>query len=166
VKSKLTIERLRTVLSYDPETGIFTWRVSLRRDDAGSRAGSETKAHSKRRIQIDGQTYCEHRLAWFYVHGTWPRLKIVHRDFNWRNNAISNLVPATGSQVSARKRLSERNGSGFKGVSYEPGRRKWRADIRVNGRLYNLGRFSDKELAVRAYREASKRHFGNFARPR
>lgn len=80
----LTVERLQELLHYDPDTGFFTWNKSLQhgRRIAGVRAGTiKRSTRSHRYIQIDGKAYTTGRLAWFYVHGTWPRrIYFINRD--------------------------------------------------------------------------------------
>jgi hypothetical protein len=102
----LTAEYLRQLLSYDPDTGLFRWRVQLGfRGKVGAVAGT---THSKgyRQIRIDGRIYRAHRLAWLYIHGEWPSGGLDHIDGNPANNAIANLRPATQQQNvwSSRKR--------------------------------------------------------------
>ncbi len=69
----LTPARLREMLSYDPETGIFVWAGHGRGIPTGKRAGS-VDPNGYRYIKIDRCDYLAQRLAWFWVNGTWPRL--------------------------------------------------------------------------------------------
>ncbi len=55
-----------------------------------------------------------------------------------------------------------KNKTGFKGVTEQ--KHKFRATIRVSGKLIILGRFRTPEEAHRAYAEAAAKHFGEFAR--
>jgi Recombination endonuclease VII/HNH endonuclease len=70
---KLTIERLKELFSYDPETGVFTCIARGRGRRHGTRAGS-VGDNGYRTIIIDGVQHFSQRLAWFWVNGTWPRL--------------------------------------------------------------------------------------------
>lgn len=81
----LTAERLRELLSYDPITGVFRWRMRRSNVKAGDEAGrlltvrgsfKSGDAKVYRYIRIDGAEYMSHRLAWFYVNGSWP-LKVL-----------------------------------------------------------------------------------------
>lgn len=91
---KLTVERLRAVLSYDAETGVFVWRVSSKGTAAGAIAGAKLGT-GYTTITVDQERFLAHRLAWFYVHGRWPADQIDHIDGDRRNNAIANLREAT-----------------------------------------------------------------------
>jgi hypothetical protein len=82
----LTIERLKEVFNYDPETGEFS-----RADGSDMKIGS---VHTKGglRTKIDGQSYYMNRLAWFYVHGEMP-FRVDHQNDNKRDFRIENLRP-------------------------------------------------------------------------
>jgi hypothetical protein len=91
-------DRLREVLDYDADTGIFTWRVRLSpKGHPGTRAGS-VKPDGYRKIGIDGVQHSEHRLAWLYHYGTEPPPFLDHRNTLKDDNRIANLRPATMSQ--------------------------------------------------------------------
>jgi hypothetical protein len=77
----LDVGDLVRVLSYDAETGIFTWLVTLsNRAKAGSRAGAVSD--TCRQIQLFGVLYKEHHLAWLFHHGVWPSGIIDHANGN------------------------------------------------------------------------------------
>ena len=98
--SQLTVERLRELLSYDPATGKFLWRVGRQCMRAGAVAGA-TEVQGYRVIKIDGKIYKAHRLAWLYVTGEWPPEEIDHKNTDPQDNVWSNLRLATHSQNQA-----------------------------------------------------------------
>jgi hypothetical protein len=77
-----------------------------------------------------------HRLAWLHVHGCWPRegLHIDHVDHDGFNNRLNNLREATRSQNYFNQRTSGRNTSGYRGVSWHPQAKRWRAAVWTNGK--------------------------------
>lgn len=159
----LTIERLRQILRYDPETGIWTWLVRKNnRLKAGGRAGSNAGRYWM--IKIDGKSYTAHHLAFFYMEGRWPKDELDHEDTNTFNNAWKNLREATRSQNCANRRLHKNNTSGFKGVIWHKQRQRWAAQIKRNGTTKHLGFFDTPELAASAYAIAAQETFGQFAR--
>ena len=81
------------------------------------------------------------------------------------DNRIANLRDATFSQNGGNMRTpQQRNTSGFKGVSWSEGRKKWTTSIGVRGKYYNLGHFSTPEEAHEAYCAAAVKFHGEFAK--
>jgi hypothetical protein len=89
----ITAERLRKLLAYDPETGVFRWKVQRGRVRAGSIGGTLIKSGCHM-IAIDWRTYPAHRLAWLCVHGCWPVDQIDHVNGIRTDNRIANLREA------------------------------------------------------------------------
>lgn len=158
----LTAGRLREALWYDPNTGLFRWRIDRRKVRAGTIAGSLCNGYV--RIGIDGRWYAAHRLAWLYVHGEWPSSEIDHRNTDRADNRLENLRPATRQQQSANASLRPDNACGFKGVFFHEPTKTWQASIRFNGKNRVLGNFSSPQEAHTAYTAAAVELFGEFAR--
>lgn len=158
----LTQQRLKEVLSYDPETGDFTWKVSLSpKALVGSIAGY-ANPFGYIRIQIDGNQFLAHQLAWFYLHGVW-RKDLDHKNRKQGDNRIANLRPATPSNQMHNRKMLRNNTSGFKGVAWDEARQKWRALIKVNHKSIYIGRFADRYQAAFEYDKAALRLHGEFA---
>jgi len=64
----------------------------------------------------------------------------------------------------ANRAMHSNNKAGKKGVSFDKFRRKWRAQIKKNGKVKNLGRFETVEAAHAAYVSAATLMHGEFAR--
>jgi hypothetical protein len=157
-------DRLMSVLSYDPETGLFVWRVSVNsRARAGSVAGC-IATRGYRIIYFDKAKYPAHRLAWFYIHGVWPPEYIDHINGDTSDNRIANLRPATNAQNQANSRKHRDNRSGLKGVTWDNWAGKWKTQIKSGGRSKFLGLFDAKEDAHRAYERAARELNGEYAR--
>lgn len=158
---ELTAERLREVLDYDPTSGAFRLKVSsTRRDRIGTVVGSRSSS-GHRLIKIDGRKYGAHRLAWFYVHGTWPDHEIDHKNNTPDDNRFTNLREATDGQNRQNSKLNKNNTSGFRGV-YLRGRR-WQARITAQGDYISLGAFDTPEAAYATYCTAAGLYHGAFA---
>jgi hypothetical protein len=159
-----TQSELMALLHYEPMTGIFTWLVDRgRRYIAGQRAGS-IQTGGYRRIGIGGRLYAEHRLAWLYVHGTWPSEDIDHNNRDTTDNRIANLRLATDSQNLANAKLQHNNKSGVKGIYWDPLRDLWRVRIGSNCRKGNyIGHYDNLVEAIVARRIAVEARYGPFA---
>jgi len=154
----LTANRLREVLNYDPETGVFTTLIGRKHSAAGSIAGTrkqctETLAYTV--IGIDRRLYRAHRLAWLYMTGEWPEDVIDHINGDGTDNRWSNIRAASKSQNQFNRRLSKNNATGRKGVYRRSDDKAWVAEIWVNDRKQYLGSFKtfDEAAAVRAAAE-------------
>lgn len=154
----LTHEQLKSILDYDSETGIFTWRyrefapANWNSRWAGIRAG--TNAGRYETIRLNGVHYLSHHLAWFYVYGYMP-VQIEHENRNGFANWIKNLRESTQSQNMAN-RLSE--------GKVEKHGRKFRARVMVNRVKIELGSFNTEQEAIEAYWQGRRKYFGEFAR--
>ena len=153
----LTAERLREVLDYCHDTGVFTWKIrTSNRVKVGDVSGSvDIKGYIV--IGVDGFLHKAHRLAWLHVNGSWPTEQIDHVNGSKSDNRISNLRIATNAQNCQNQRSAQsHNKTGLLGVSPKNG--KFVAQIRNNGKKQYLGYFPTPEEAHAAYLEA-KREF-------
>lgn len=91
------MERLRTVLDYDPVTGVFTWTEAGSMKMHGKRAGT-IRERGWRAIGIDGYVYRAGRLAWFYMTGEWPPVTIDHKNRIRDDDRFENLRCATHAE--------------------------------------------------------------------
>lgn len=158
----LTKERLDELLAYDPETGIFTWRV----DRSNVKAGTPTGANNGNgylRIRVDKVQHYAHRLAFLSMVGEAPSGLIDHANGDRSDNRWCNLRPASGNQNGQNRRTQPNNTSGTPGVYWHKGAGKWMAYITVNKRPVYLGLFVDLDDAVAARRAAEAKYFGEFA---
>jgi hypothetical protein len=89
---------------------------------------------------------------------------IDHINGHALDNRKSNLRIGTIQQNCFNSRMPRTNTSGFKGVSFDKGHKKFRAYIVKDRRQYHLGFFSLKEDAAKAYNEKALELFGEFAR--
>ena len=163
----ITHERLLEVLSYDPETGEFRWRVKpTARMSIGDRAGAITgkKGTQYITIWVDMAPYKAHRLAWLYMTGEWPKEQIDHINVVGTDNRFANLREATQSQNQHNVGLRKDSTSGFKGVSFDKNRGLWRARIMVFGNTKFIGYFATAEDAAKSRVEMAIKVHGSFAR--
>lgn len=89
--------------------------------------------------------------------------EIDHINGNTLDNRKSNLRIADRSKNMSNTRIRKTNTSGYKGVSLDKSRNMWAAEITVNYKKLHLGRFNEIKEAAKAYNEAAKKYFGEFA---
>jgi HNH endonuclease/AP2 domain len=156
-EDRLSAERVRELFHYDPETGVFTRRVSRQgqHGKVGDIAGG-IKPSGYRVIWI-GANYMAHRLAWLYVHGTWPDGQLDHINRARDDNRIANLRAVACTENIQNRGRQGNNASGFKGVFRAKGNRRWTAQITANGKQMHLGTFASPEEAHAAYCAAASR---------
>ncbi len=163
----ISFEEVRRLLDYDQHSGDLRWREWRgKRGPKGGRAGT-TKPRGHVEVKIYGIRYQAHRLVWLWMTGLWPELAIDHRDCNPGNNAWSNLREATDRQQMHNRKALSSNKLGIKGVHAVTSRRGvvwYKAQINLDGKVTYLGRFKTPQQAHEAYKIASGRHFGLFAR--
>jgi len=146
---ELTAEKLRDMLSYDPETGEFFWLIKPSGPTpSGSRAGKTTN-QGRRSISIKNRNYEASRLAWLHFYGEWPKNHIDHINRNPLDNRICNLRDVTCAENQRNRSSNIINGYG-KGYSYHKKRRKWQAQASIDGKVKYLGLFDSEEEAKMA----------------
>lgn len=79
-------------------------------------------------------------------------LVINHKDFNRQNNHVDNLEIVSSRENGNQKHLI--SSSKYTGVSWVKSRNKWLAQILINGKQKNLGRFVNEYDAHLAYEKA------------
>jgi len=146
----LTQERLKTLVHYEPMTGSFTWNQSRPKCKKGTKAGCNMRTGYVC-IRIDNRLYTAHRLAWFYMTGSFPLEQLDHINGNRADNRFANLRQATNAE-NAQNRRRKDNKSGYTGVRKENS--KWLAEIKVNYKPMRIGLFATPEEARAAYLQA------------
>lgn len=165
-KSDITAEYVRSILDYDPDTGLFTWKF---RNDAshawnakwaGKYAGAIDSRFKRYQISICKKIYLSHRIAYLYMTGEWPSGEIDHIDGNPSNNKWSNLRLASRFiQNQNRSGVFGRNG--LKGVRFHKPSKKWQSRLRDS----HLGLFDCPAVASFAYQIEADIKYKEFARP-
>ena len=160
-RPELTAEYLRSVLHYDPETGIFTRKVgSANQVKVGDVAGS-VNGDGYLKVSVQSRLYQAHRLAWLYIHGSWPKDQIDHTNRIRTDNRISNLREVSNKQNGQNRSKPSNNTSGHPGVCWKKQRSKWEARIKHNYKQFYLGLFESLEEAISARKAAEKLYWAD-----
>lgn len=161
------------LLDYDPETGVFRWRVREQTlpgwapgwngKNAGKVAGTRHNG-GYLFMRIFDIPVLAHRVAWMHVHGHWPPHQIDHINMMRDDNRIANLRLATNSQNTMNRKVQSNSASGFRGVRLHKASGLWHARITANGRAHSLGYWKTPEEASKAYQDAARVHHKEFTR--
>lgn len=143
---RVTQERLKELLKYDPITGIFTRNFSRGGFRKGTVAGSTNQYYGYIHISLDKRMYKAHRLAFLYMEGRWPDGEVDHLNGDRAYNAWDNLKESSSKENSRNCARRSDNTSGVAGVGFHKRRKQWRARMGTK----HLGWYPSKELAIAA----------------
>ena len=152
----LSQAKIKKLLHYNPDTGVFTWKKTINnRAIAGNVAGGKCNEYIC--IRINYKAYYAHRLAWLYMTGEWPE-EIDHKNHIKIENWFDNLRDATHHENGKNQPQLNTNTSGITGVSWYEKTNKWLAYIHTKEKQEHLGYFPDKFEAICARKSAEIKH--------
>jgi HNH endonuclease len=152
----VSVDRLRELFSFDPESGVVTRRIRVSNGAAGAAVGTPNK-RGHMVVSVDRRLLYVHRIAWALFTGAWPSGEVDHQDADPANNRWSNLRDVTHAlNVQNRRRPNVRHiGQRLLGVFREGNR--FASKISAGGRIHRLGSFPTPEEAHAAYVIAKRR---------
>ena len=156
--STLTQEKIKEVLHYDLDTGVFVWlkRTSVR-IMIGDTAGCVSKNGYYQIKALNIVSYA-HRLAFLYMTGEWPKDQVDHINHIKTDNRWCNLRASTDKENRKNMPRQKNNTSGVNGVGWDSSRKKWISCIKINSKAIHLGRFSNFFDAVCARKSAENKY--------
>ena len=146
----LSYDQAVNTFKYDKDSGFLIWLKS------GKKAGYVSSSDGYITVMFNGKNYKAHRIAWLIINKEWPD-KIDHIDHCRTNNKISNLRNVTTRQNGMNMSKRSSNKSGHVGVCWNKKAGKWQSYVTVEGRSIYLGVFTNKEDAILARDDASKK---------
>jgi hypothetical protein len=162
-------DAIKKSVSYDPDTGKFTW---LYREGCTARwnnrfAGKDAGQSAKGKylaMKFNYRIYYLHRVAWMLMTGEWPENEVDHINGDKSDNRFCNLRSATRAQNARNKAVTSASKTGVTGVCFRPLKGKWDANITVMNKQVHLGRFATMEAAIEARKDAELHYYGCFSR--
>ena len=110
--------------------------------------------------RINGKTIQMHR----FLLGVGKGVIVDHRNQNGLDCRRDNLRPCNPSQSLQNTRKRRDNKSGYRGVWFDPKRKKFSASIKHSGYTHFLGLFPTAEQAAAVYQKEAQLAFGEFYR--
>jgi hypothetical protein len=168
-RTDLTAEYVRSILDYDPLTGIFRWKYRASNPPEwntkheGKPAGSLSNGYITIRLP-NGFLYPAHRLAWLYVKGVWPANIIDHKNGVGNENWFDNLREATQAENTLNRRKQSNNTTGYVGVRFRKHHGKWEGRINLSGKTVWRGYFDSAQEAAAVRRSVLAQYHGEFAK--
>ena len=163
-------ELLNELLTYDPTTGVLTWKFRQEHHfndptkvkswnsrygllDAGYVSTKDNYIY----VEIYKSTFVAHRLIWKLVHNESPD-EIDHINGVRNDNRLINLRNVTHSENSKNITALSNNTSGRIGIYWNRRISMWCAQIKVDGATIPLGSYLAKEQAIQARKDAEQKH--------
>lgn len=157
----ITQERLKHLIDYNKQTGIFRWKINRRGvAKAGDVAGHITTGKGGKRyiiISVDGSYYYGQQLAFMYVLGGFAKDQVDHKNGDASDNRWDNLRPVTAAENQRNARLRSDNTTGVPGVSLIRG--VFAVRISNGCKREFLGRF-DNIFDAACSRKSAERKYG------
>ena len=106
--------------------------------------------------------YVHHLVGTMFIPNPENKKIIGHIDNNRLNNNIENLRMVSHQENCMTRKLSSKNTSNYKGVSFSKEKNKWMAFIQINGKNKHLGYFENIDDAINARVKKAKEIFGEY----
>lgn len=169
-EARMPVEHARSLLAYDPFSGILRWlpreNKNFNAKYAGKVAGSKHKGSGAIQVQLSlgdwSRLFWDHRVAWAIHFGVWPRSIVDHFDGINCNNRIDNLREADDSGNGANRHTITGTVP-YRGVYFHSMRGRYAAQIKWRRSWKWLGLYDDPKDAARAYDAAAVELHGEFA---
>jgi hypothetical protein len=158
----ITQDELKSIVNYDPDTGAFTWLNDMYSPGNGYRRKKGDTIDSKvgegyLGVSIYRTQYRLHHLAFLYMKGYIPK-EVDHDNGIRTDNKWNNLIECDRSKNMRNRRIGKYNTSGVIGVSFRADTMKWSAYINSGPKREMLGCFFNIEDAIKARKDAEKKH--------
>lgn len=138
----------------DIATGTVKWRTRRNPAIPHDRSSNTLDKHGYKKLSFRKKIYYHHRIVWLFANKNWPEIFIDHINGLPTDNRIENLREATSYQNQQNRRKKAKRVTQSMGVYFDPKRKKFVPQIRVEGKAIFLGRYETEEEASKIYLEA------------
>lgn len=154
----ITQEQLKEIITYDPETGICTWKTSPNKLLPIGRECKSIDVHGYYQLSAYKKIYKLHRLCWLYMTGKMPDGQIDHINHNRTDNRWCNLRVVDNKENHKNRPLQCNNKSGVPGVCFSSKYNKYRSYITLSGKQIHLGLYENINDAIEARKIANVKY--------
>lgn len=164
---KLTQEIVKELFDCDLTNGVLTWKkrdikwfTSERECKrwnsryAGKEALTSLARFGHKQGKLFNKVQKAHRIIWLWATGELPD-QIDHINGIPGDNRLANLRNVSSQENQRNVKLTDRNKSGFVGVCFRESTKRWRANIKIDGKTIYLGNFKNIDDAINARKEAN-----------
>lgn len=165
----IDISFIKSVLNYNPDTGVLTWKTRCEKDTkmlenfsvrairgfnsrfAGKEAGHILPlGYKKVYLSFKGKplSLLSHHIAWVFMTGKFPKDLIDHKDRNPSNNSWENLREVSRTINNLNTKVRKNSSTGVKGVSYRKKNCEWVVSFFIEGKPREIYRSKDFFEAV------------------
>jgi hypothetical protein len=147
---------------FEYRDGNLYWRKTVSTlAQAGTKAGC-VNGRGYVAVGLHYKKYLVHRLIWV-MHGNDPVDVIDHINGDVTDNRIENLRASTHAENMCNARISKRNSSGIKGVSWSKSTNKWVGSVWFEHKIYKTPGFEKKEECAESVKTLRASLHGEFA---
>lgn len=161
-KEPLTVERVKCLFIYDPDSGVFTRRVQVSNQHVGDTVGCLGK-RGYLVANIDGKIQYLHRVAWLYMTGSWPVKKLGHKNRIKTDNRWDNLRIASDYQNASNTSRKNKSNTDVRGVYFCTRTSMYVAEVRHRGKRVLYKRYKTLEEAKCVVEQIRSKYHGEFA---
>ncbi|MCE9886183.1 HNH endonuclease signature motif containing protein [Obesumbacterium proteus] len=144
--AKLTIEEVRHLFAYNPETGSLVATNRTRRTDLNGKPVGCPHGNGYLDVRVGNKLYYVHQLCWAHHYGEWATL-IDHVNGNKSDNRISNLREANKQRNGLNRGPDSDNTTGYKGVSFRRDTNNFMWQFVIEKKRYTKSGFSNAKDA-------------------
>jgi hypothetical protein len=148
---------------FEYRDGAIYWKIMR---SGMAKAGSQAGCVNGRGYFVVGinlKKYFVHRIIWA-MHGNEPVVMLDHINGDTADNRIENLRAATYESNNCNARLSKRNTSGYKGVSWNSAVKKWMGTVQHEHKIYKTPAFDCRHKCAEAVKALRCELHGEFTR--
>ena len=152
-------ETVKKLFYYDAESGMLIWRFGNGRNVKPWQEVKAKNVHGYYTAKIHGKSYLAHRLAWLYVHGSFPNKYIDHKNRIRNDNRLCNLRDVNTTDNAQNISLPNHNTSGQIGVSWIKSHNCWTVFVKVNKKNKWLGYYKNLDDAITVRKEGERQYY-------